>query len=136
MDCDEKKAVSRHGAPTESRLLEKLSKLKGRIAGADDNNVAQLCLSGMLAILLSGTLFIYKSTNRVRHKVLGDVLDHASVYSETWGVGVIACLYQKLGMSYRREVAGLGGCTILLQLLFVLIYLMSIYIYFLKACSN
>ncbi|KAL8143449.1 hypothetical protein V2J09_016481 [Rumex salicifolius] len=57
------------------------------------------------------------STNRVKHRYMQFVLDHATTGKYAWATGVLALLYRNLGVASRAQVVGLNGCPRLLQAL-------------------
>ena len=58
------------------------------------------------------------------------------VVGTTWGTGVLALLYRHLGEASRGEVAGIAGCTYLLQVNELCFYFVAIIITLFKDIIN
>ena len=70
-----------------------------------------------LATLLSSTLFLNKTTNKVDMKLLALTLDHQRTGGFAWGAGALACLYRGLGEASRAKAAKIDGPLALLQVI-------------------
>ena len=71
--------------------------------------------SAYLLLLISSTLVVDKTTNRMRPWLIDLVRDHTRTSTYAWGTGTLAYLYRCLGDASRKNVKTMGGCTSLLQ---------------------
>ena len=70
-----------------------------------------------LSILLGATLFIDKSSSRIKPHILPLVFDHQRTPKLAWGTGALAFLYLSLGQGSRVRAKRIDGFTSLLQVI-------------------
>ncbi|KAL3614602.1 hypothetical protein CASFOL_041688 [Castilleja foliolosa] len=68
-----------------------------------------------LLYLISATLFVDRSTNRVKPEYLHLVWDIDEAAGYAWGAGVLAHLYRYLGETSRADTKQMCGCLTLLE---------------------
>ena len=115
-DAQELRSWSIYGGVPNHILYAKLKVLAtGELPaeGMSRSRVATL----WLAALLSSTLFLNKTTNKVDMKLLALTLDHQRTGGFAWGAGALACLYRGLGEASRAKAAKIDVALALLQVI-------------------
>ena len=97
------------------------SQLKAKIAayidaGLPEDGVGRQRVATLwLAYLLSSTLMIEKSKDRIRVPLIYMCRDPAATGGYAWGAAALAYQYRAMGKGTRRRAKGMDGCPLLLQ---------------------
>ncbi len=103
------KSFGRHGGFPMGTFTMRLEQMMARDAPDYDAIAA-----GWLAVLLTSTLFIDKST-RVKMAVVPLLLAPLEVAGFSWPAAILSCLYRGLGEGTRMYAKKIDGATYLLQ---------------------
>ncbi|CAL1413774.1 unnamed protein product [Linum trigynum] len=83
-----------------------------RLHAREDGDAEARCY---LMCLIGSTLFVDKSSDRVRGWLYSYFRDLQMVSKYAWGAGALAWMYRQLGRSSRAGSKGFSGCLTLLQ---------------------
>ncbi|CAI0392091.1 unnamed protein product [Linum tenue] len=83
-----------------------------RVSASRDESAEAWCY---LLCLIGSTLFVDKSSDRVRGWLYSYFRNLAMVGKYAWGAGALAWMYRQLGRSSRAGSGGFSGCLTLLQ---------------------